>query len=387
MEKYPSVRVAITAPDGHIYSLPRVCDFQPGLIGRYPLINLAWLERVGLEPAETSEGFLNMLRAFRDNDANGNGDPTDEVPYSSHNPVHAFRGISGMFDVDYQVSYDVGSLGRYPMKIENGKLRIQLTDPGMRDALEYYTTMYQEKLLDQEIFIHAKKDYFAKLAAGRVGFTPLFQPKNAGKYAGEYDAMYPPSGPGGVRKWNFGNPFLTNTNSFSITHVNRYPEATMRWVDYFYGDEGGLQMYLVRPEEFTTRDADGNYVFKKEVFEAEMGFTRFMGSHTIYPGGSEPTYANAVNYRPMMVGPMLDYIKKVEDYLPSEVVVLPIRSQEDQERELEIRSQMDTYILEMWANFATGEVSFDDWDKWVSTLEKMGLRELEAILQRALSGN
>ena len=53
-----------------------------------------------------------------------------------------------MFGVTYEVFYGNPSLGRYPMKIENGKVHIQLTDDSMKEALQYYATMYQEKLLD-----------------------------------------------------------------------------------------------------------------------------------------------------------------------------------------------------------------------------------------------
>jgi putative aldouronate transport system substrate-binding protein len=385
-ELYPSIKTGLTAPDGHIYSLPNVIGKPIGAVWRYPLVNMKWLERLGLEPPKTSEEFLNMLRAFRDNDANNNGDPTDEIPFSAHNMVLAFRGICGMFGVNYEVQYGDANLGRYPMKIENGKVHIQLTDDSMKEALQYYHTIYQEKLLDQEIFIHTKKEYFAKLAAGRFGFTPLHQPRNAGDYKEEYDAMVPPKGPHGDQVWNFVRPKLVGINAFCMTNVNKYPEATLRWVDYFYSEEGAIQLYLVRPDEFTDKQPDGSYQFKKHVLEAEEGFARFMGKDTIWGGGMAPVFGFEKASMPLYRGPMLTYINKVEDYLPDEVVRFPLRPKEDLDRELEIRSEMDTYIMEMWANFATGDVSFDEWDQYVATLEKMGLKELEAIFQRAMFG-
>ena len=44
-------------------------------------INTTWLERLGLEMPETLEEFANVLRAFRDQDPNGNG-IQDEIPFS-----------------------------------------------------------------------------------------------------------------------------------------------------------------------------------------------------------------------------------------------------------------------------------------------------------------
>jgi putative aldouronate transport system substrate-binding protein len=386
-ELYPSVKAGITAPDGHIYSLPNMITFARGVVFRYPLVNIKWLERLELEPAKTSEEFLNMLRAFRDNDANNNGDPADEIPFSAHNMVLGFRGICGMFGVNYEVAYGDPNLGRYPMKIENGKVHIQLTDDSMKEALQYYHTMYQEKLLDQEIFIHTKKEYFAKLAAGRYGFTPLHQPRNAGDYKEEYDAMVPPKGPHGDQTWNFSRSTLAGTTAFAMTHVNKYPEATLRWIDHFYSEEGAIQMYLVRPDEFCDTLPNGDYAFKSHVLEAEEGFARYMGSHTIWGGGGAPVMTIERASNPLYRGAMRTYLDKVDAYQPSDDVIrIPFRPKEDLDRELEIRSEMDTYIMEMWANFATGASGFDKWDEYVATLEKMGLKELEAIFQRALSG-
>ena len=214
IKTYPETKSAITAPGGHVYGFPRVTDFLPGLVWRSPLMNMTWLQRLGLKAPTTDREFLAVMRAFRDKDANGNGDPKDEVPYSSHNPDFALMGVAGMFGVRYDIDYD----RRYPISLDDkGKLHIQLADPAYRDAMRYYATLFQEKLLDQEIFTHTNKDYFGKLAAGRMGFTPLYQPRNAATFANEYDAIVPPKGPKGDQFWNFLQPRVQNVNSFSIT--------------------------------------------------------------------------------------------------------------------------------------------------------------------------
>ena len=46
-----------------------------------PYINTQWLERLGLEMPTTMEELKAVLIAFRDQDANGNGDPNDEIPF------------------------------------------------------------------------------------------------------------------------------------------------------------------------------------------------------------------------------------------------------------------------------------------------------------------
>ena len=38
------------------------------------------LDHLGLDMPTTTDEFVEVLRAFKDNDANGNGNPNDEIP-------------------------------------------------------------------------------------------------------------------------------------------------------------------------------------------------------------------------------------------------------------------------------------------------------------------
>jgi putative aldouronate transport system substrate-binding protein len=380
LKKYPEIEKSITAPDGHIYGLPYTSIHLPTLVWRYPLVNMTWIERLGLNCPTNHQELIDMLRVFRDKDANGNGDPTDEIPYSGHNNKFLFFGIAGMFGIKQDVEYDF----LYPIKVENRKVKIQVTDDNYKEALQYFAVLFQEGLMDQEIFIHSSKDYFAKLADGRIGYTVLWQPQNAGKYATEYDAIVPLKGPRGDQYWNFKRPVVYGRNCFSITSANKYPEATVRWVDYFYSDEGATKLYLV-DEEFYTVTSDGKFKFKKEILEAPEGFTRFMGKQSMNVGAFVPAFTTAKHQEPRMAGtPMLSYIEKVKPYLNNNVVQIPLFEPEDQKRINQIRSDLDVYLQEMQANFTTGKASFDKWNEYVATVKRMGLEEMELIIQKAL---
>ncbi|WP_322176499.1 extracellular solute-binding protein [Acutalibacter caecimuris] len=79
-EAEPIMRKLITQPDGHIYTLssklplrPKACDV--------PYINQKWLDNLGLEMPTTVDEWYNVLKAFKEQDANGNGDLNDEIPF------------------------------------------------------------------------------------------------------------------------------------------------------------------------------------------------------------------------------------------------------------------------------------------------------------------
>lgn len=79
MDNDPKVAQLITAPDGHIYSLPTIGDKDTYNFVGLPWINQQWLDNLGLEMPETPEEFYNVLKAFRDDDPNQNG-LKDETP-------------------------------------------------------------------------------------------------------------------------------------------------------------------------------------------------------------------------------------------------------------------------------------------------------------------
>ena len=80
-EQFPNVK-ALTSADGHIYSVNTLNEsayFAPYSF----IIRKDWLDRLNLEVPETIDDWMTVLRAFRDEDANGNGDSGDEVPFSA----------------------------------------------------------------------------------------------------------------------------------------------------------------------------------------------------------------------------------------------------------------------------------------------------------------
>jgi putative aldouronate transport system substrate-binding protein len=79
-ENEPVVKEAISAPDGHIYTL-FYTDLGVHMESQQKCFVLPdWLDALNIDMPQTTEGFKSMLIQFRDQDANGNGDPSDEIP-------------------------------------------------------------------------------------------------------------------------------------------------------------------------------------------------------------------------------------------------------------------------------------------------------------------
>ena len=80
-EADPDFRNICLAADGKIYTLPKNLPCRPN-VGLQFFLNRDWLDRLGLEMPDTLDELTEVLRAFKNEDANGNGDPNDEIPVS-----------------------------------------------------------------------------------------------------------------------------------------------------------------------------------------------------------------------------------------------------------------------------------------------------------------
>ncbi|WP_232313111.1 extracellular solute-binding protein [Paenibacillus sp. P22] len=104
-EKNPEVKKAITMPDGHIYSLPYIDTALPYRSIRL-YINKTWLDNLGLQVPKTTDELQAALKAFKEKDANGNGDPNDEMGW-----VMPTGFINGMFERQLYGSFGMGNGG------------------------------------------------------------------------------------------------------------------------------------------------------------------------------------------------------------------------------------------------------------------------------------
>lgn len=79
-EQYPEAEAYMTAPDGGIYGLAKISLDETDRYSR-TFINGVWLDNLGLEVPKTMDELYDVLTAFKEQDANGNGDATDEIPF------------------------------------------------------------------------------------------------------------------------------------------------------------------------------------------------------------------------------------------------------------------------------------------------------------------
>ena len=380
-EKYPAARASNITPDGKIYLLPTIYDYKPYQVWRTMQINSDWLERVGMSEPTTLDEFADVLRAFRDQDANGNGDPTDEIPYSAHNFPIVLRGILPGFGLNY--AYDL------PCKFEDGQFVDMVTSDEFKAALEYCHMLYSEKLIDQEIFSQTNARYHGYLPDDRFGVVMLHQTLNAGSVAPSLKGLAPLTGPAGedARVWSFYNPVVYNNCSSFITSNCEDPVAAIKWLDYLYSEEGSDLVWLGIEGETYKDNGDGTCTYLDKIATDERGFAAAMGEYSIvWGGGTEPGLFTERQLGPgVELTTMLENEARVDPCLQEEASTpLPIMTTAQEAQYKRLTQEINTYKNEMWAKFVTGDVGFDQWDEYCRQMEALGIQELDALIKEAI---
>jgi len=152
-----AMRAKDPSGEGRIYIIPNINDY--GRNGS--MIRQDWLDNLGLSMPTTQEEYVEVLRAFKNDDPNGNG-IQDELPTGGRAEARWMEQLFGM--------YGVAMWEGYPeWDIYDGELTYSAVTSNMRDALEWIASLYAEGLLDPETLLNDKPAWDAKIQSDRVG--------------------------------------------------------------------------------------------------------------------------------------------------------------------------------------------------------------------------
>lgn len=374
-EEYPQIKQAVTAADGHMYTIPAIDISATGSMGFKQWINKAWLDKLGKDIPTNLEEFKDVLIAFRDGDPNGNGQ-ADEIPLGIREPDSIYP-LAGSFGLQFQMkdTYNID---------ENGTVHNWLCDDAFKEYLIYLNDLYEEKLLWQDYYKNDRAAWRSNLAGEMYGAMYMPYSDVFVNCEEDYVGYKPLIGPNGDQMWTDATGSISMLGSFALSNTCSNPEAAVRWVDYFYGAEG--EMFFRYGIEGETFDYDSNHVphFKDEILNSPDGFMTALGKINLVPGGGFPCMITDNTDNVVASERTKEAAAILVDYMPEKVYAKPTVSMEDMDRLNAIEQDIINYKKEAVAKFVIGEWGFDKWDEYCATLEQIGIRELEGIYQKAL---
>ncbi|MDF2611912.1 MAG: transporter substrate-binding protein, partial [Lachnospiraceae bacterium] len=251
----PDLKKIATFPDGNMYSLSKNLPLRPKSCNQ-PIINKVWLDNLGLEVPTTIDELYTVLKAFKEQDANGNGDPNDEIPISGA------KGLS----MDLLNPFGITDITGYKMMVNaDNTLTYYPTSEAYKEGLKWLNKLYQEGIIDQEAFTQDDTMLSAKRQdpnVSRVGFEYAWTPdSNFGQWSSEYEVIAPIKGMDGIQYTGGDSNGVSSIkrNEVLITSFCDNPEVAARWIDEFYTGEASIQNFWGGIGTVITKHDDGTY--------------------------------------------------------------------------------------------------------------------------------
>ena len=360
----------LQSTDGHIYSIGMILS---SATPDWPIwVNQKWLDRVGMEMPTNMEELYEVSKAFKEQDANGNGDPNDEIPVT-------FSTANYIVNTSlYYLDDGIMSKGDFCVINDGEKSFYPFTDGFKENYLRWWKRMWDEELMDHNSFTQTTDQMRAVSKAGDaigwfVAHNPLGVVGDTTKM--DYYVMEPK---------DYENPLSVITRvlggGLAITDKCENPEVLLAWFDYFYSVDGGYMGYYGREGVHYTRNENGSVTLLREDLS----------------DGSLNSGASAVWLEPASVSIFAEdddsynahYMPQRSNLAENYGIVLPSVKYTEEESETISMYQPDlfSYINTYAAEVITGVKDLDaTWDEFQSTMKAMGAEELEAVYKAAFA--
>lgn len=267
LSEHPIEKAELTAEDGHIYYVPGLNvadDYQPCL-----MYNRVWLDKAGIEAPGTLDEFVKMLRFFRDNDMNGNGDPSDEIPMSvmSEFLPYMFGPAFGLDLVSGFQTDDSGQVTYAYADAENYRAYLTFLNSLYNEGLleKDYASLDRDAVIDRisQDLTGVAYDYSWAMSMMYSNVLPYYDGTEATAFvgvaplSGESEGFY-------VGRNSLSGMFGVNTQSGHIELAVKFLDYAMseHCQDYYqWGIEG--ESYIVNEDgtrEYTEQGADNDWL-------------------------------------------------------------------------------------------------------------------------------
>ncbi|GHV06625.1 hypothetical protein FACS189485_15460 [Spirochaetia bacterium] len=412
LDEIPGWRNVITLPNGGIYQYPSANDCFHCQYYEKEWVNTEFLKNLNLKVPTTIEEFHDMLVAFKTRDANGNGDPNDEIP------------IMGAIDnfgtkvSSYLMNAFIFDDGLNRLFLENGKVVAAFTRPEYQEGLKYINQLYKEGLVSKDSFTQTGANR-SKLNSVKyesiIGVIPNTHHGGMGsRETGEpvrwidYEPIPPLKGPHGMQitRYSYYDKFQTERAAAFLPSSSKNPALVTRWLDWLVSDEG--TMTLIFGEKGTSwTDADPGTT-GPDGRPAVYKTLTMLPTHPLYNNFNwDQLFPNfrTENFRLTQQTPenMRDptgegaerflYIKTKENYAPYgeplDMLFPPLYyATEDVSEIATLTTNINTYVEESIAKFIVGDLNINtDWNAFQTNLKNLGIDRYIEINQKTYDGS
>lgn len=389
----------ITEEDGSIHRLLTGMYSNPGNIpGNMMWIDTGWLANVGMEMPTTTDELYEVLKAFKEQDADGDGDPNNEIPLDFAAGTLTKWAVSwGAAGTDDNVYYVV----------KDGKVEPTANTEGYRAFLEFFHKLYAEGLLNPEGFTQTPDQRNANLKSQKVGCWVDWSPQMQRGMSAESDrcSALPVITAEGFDYLYPANNSIACGFNFAIAANSKHKEAALRWWDYLSSTDELRWLTARGPEGLCWRfgeDGVTRYVYSPSPEEAQAimdangmdGFDPSMPGAAYYMDSHFPVIEKNTSYAPPAEGENMSqgYMRFLgqqaigeENFSqPMSNVVIP----SDVNEELTFATEgMSDFIDAFRADAIINGVTDESWNAYVEELASYNYDYYLEVYQMKLDNN
>lgn len=375
LEEYPDLRKAVVSNDGYICAFPKINDPDNTLVGS-GMLRKDWLEELNMAVPTTFGELHDALVAFRDSLG-------AETPMQIADPTGVQLELLSGYNI-METYYQV-----------NGEVRFGAIQPEFKDYIQMMKTWYDKGLVDPN-FVNQSMDIMTDYSNVLSGETGVWYTCNLSNISVlQKNAADPAFTPlsfcnvtvNGERNHCSEVQSIFNQDSWAITTACQNPEDICKYVDYLYSEDGivlcnyGVEGYTYEYDESGNRvltdvvlnNPDYSYSLALNIFTCDMQ------TQVPYVIDSEKETSNYSElqwecYSSSGINADGDYA------LPKAGAELTA----DEALEYNsIYSDIETYLDEHAAKFITGAEDLSEFERFVETLEQMGVGRCVELKQAA----
>lgn len=378
-KKYPVTGQIMRSGDGNYYGIAPIIIESSHLMSNYFCMRKDWLANLKLEVPKTTDEWVTVMKAFRDQDPNGDG-KKNEIAWGGEPEYFAEAFGLHLWASAWQGGFFAG---------KDGKVYYQYTDPRMKDFLTFANMLYKEKLLDQDYGNPNAEVLQAKVTKNLVGsFNTwadfgmtwgLLLRKSIAKNAW-FIPVPPPKGPKGDQSLEgYGS---VDMGFASISKDSKNPEAALKIMDYMWSPEGrNFLAFGIEGKTYTM--VDGKPVYTDYVLKNPQGLGASSVLRTVGAWPTIPWVQQTDSYVQQLQADPEWKDAPAKALGPFYVEPFPalLATKAEQEKLSVTLTDINTYRSENITKFILGQRPISEFDAFVTEINGMGLAEVLKIKQ------
>jgi putative aldouronate transport system substrate-binding protein len=376
LESDDNVRRDLTTDEGHLYSIAMIYD-EPQGVREGPLVREDYLEATGLPEPETTEDWMEVLKAMKSNG----------VQYP--------MGVSSSGDVRGGFFCNAfGTSGGHAFKVDltTGELVYDGTSQELRDFVEYFYEAFQAGLIDPDYSYTQMFDQSLQISGANALFGGMDRDLTSFKESYDMDLkavhMTYPEGYTAPKQYSYeyAKQRTSSMKNIVVTTACQEPEKAVQFLDWFYSTDGASAVNF----GFTEGES-------YEVVDGVKQWLPFMGDRNedlvnyevIYSLDEGPGFQIVNKKNPISADYVLEAKEIWLDYDPDQALFSATPTLSFTAKEAEdmaaTNSDISTYVSTEISKFMMGqeELNDDTWNAYVEAVEAMGLAELQSFYQAA----